>query len=69
MSNLDNIADFKIETKNGNYSANVSKLNEWVSAWTSTTGETDFATALENATSAETAILTAIFDQYNFQEC
>ena len=25
----------------------VEELKEWVSAWTSTTGETDFATALE----------------------
>ena len=66
---LSNISDFTIETKDGTqYSANVDVLKSWVSAWTSATGEADFATALANATSDETAILATIFEQYNFQE-
>ena len=63
------MSDFTIETKNGTtYSANVDELQGWVTAWTSATGEADFATALENADAAETAILASIFEQYNFQE-
>ena len=66
---LTNMSDFTIETKNGTtYSANVDELQGWVTAWTSATGEADFATALENADAAETAILASIFEQYNFQE-
>ena len=70
LSDLDNIPDFSIETKDGTIykAANIDELKGWVSAWTSATGEKDFATALDNATSDETAILAAIFEQYNFQE-